>query len=125
MTSPSSQPVPQTAQLPPRRLSQLWFAEKLSRKKETATYSLLTLATARLLWITQVQRRRLKGPMNLVAPQLVVWAIFWPTALVCLQTGVKWADGVVVKSGLDRPSELQAEGKMERPEVDGDERRDS
>ncbi|KAK6085070.1 hypothetical protein SCUP515_00888 [Seiridium cupressi] len=121
---PSAHPTPPTAQLPPR-LSQLWFAEKLSRKKDTLTYSLLTLAAGRLLWITQVQRRRLKGPMNAVAPQLVVWAIFWPTALVCLRTGVKWADQLVVKSGLDQPG---AEGgRKQRPElaeVDGDERKD-
>ena len=90
------------------------------------TYSLVTLAAARLLWITQVQRRRLKGPMQIVAPQLVVWAIFWPTALVCLRSGVKWADALVIKSGLDRPSESIEQRRLrdERAEVDGDERRD-
>ncbi|KAH6653055.1 hypothetical protein BKA67DRAFT_659699 [Truncatella angustata] len=122
--SSTSQPSPQAAQLPPR-LSQLWFAEKLSRKQDVLTYSLLTLATGRLLYITQVQRRRLKGPMNVVAPQLVVWAIFWPTALVCLRSGIKWADKMVVRSGLDRPAEAKKHGKTEKAEIDGDERRDA
>lgn len=122
MASPA-QPNTQSAQSPPR-LSQLWLAEKLSRKQDALTYSLLTLAAGRLLWITQVQRRRLKGPMSAVAPQLVVWAIFWPTALVCLRSGIKWADKMVIKSGLDRPIEARAHGKMEKAEIDGDERKD-
>ncbi|KAF7524799.1 hypothetical protein G7054_g11296 [Neopestalotiopsis clavispora] len=126
-TPPTPPTPPATAQLPPR-LSQLWFAEKLSRKKDTMTYSLVTLAAARLVWITQVQRRRLKSPsMQVVAPQLVVWAIFWPTALVCLRSGVKWADSVVRKSGLDRPADLSTEERRlrdEKAEIDGDERRD-
>lgn len=60
--------------------------------------------------------------MRVVAPQLVVWSIFWPTALVCLRAGIKWADTYVVKSGLGLPSE--AAERREKPEVDGDERRD-
>ncbi|KAK6189656.1 hypothetical protein LQW54_013040 [Pestalotiopsis sp. IQ-011] len=123
--TPTQPTPPATAQLPPR-LSQLWFAEKLSRKKDAMTYSLVTIAAARLLWITQVQRRRLNGQMHVVAPQLVVWAIFWPTALVCLRSGVKWADQLVVKSGLDKPSASIEEKQLrsERAEVDGDERKE-
>lgn len=119
MSAPSASGV----QLPPRG-SQLWVAEKLSRKQNTLTYSLLTAAAGRLLWITQVQRRRLKGPINVVAPQLVVWSIFWPTTLVFLQSSIKWADKYVAKSGLDRPAELAEKKLQERPEVDGDERKD-
>lgn len=121
MSSTSPHPTPQPVELPPK-LSQLWLAEKLSRKKDTTTYSLVTIAAARLLWITQVQRRRLKGSMNIVAPQLVVWTIFWPTALICLRTGIKWADRMVAKAGLDQPGAPKE--KRERAEVDGDERKD-
>ncbi|KAI0123641.1 hypothetical protein BJ170DRAFT_686900 [Xylariales sp. AK1849] len=119
MASTQTPPQHPTAPLPPRG-SQLWFAAKLSRKKDTLTYSLLTCAAGRLLWITQFHRRGgLKSSPTAAAPQLVVWAIFWPTALVVLSTAAKWADSTVAKSGLERPVE-----KMPRPEVEGDERKD-
>ncbi|KAI1855090.1 hypothetical protein JX265_012278 [Neoarthrinium moseri] len=117
-SNPAQSHRPTAPPLPPRG-SQLWFADKLSQKKDPLTYSLITLAAARLVWITQVQGRKAKARSTAVAPQLVVWAIFWPTALVVLRTGVKWADTTVAKAGLKHPSE-----KPPRGEVEGDSRHD-
>lgn len=120
----SGAPPPPTITAPPRG-SQLWFAEKLSRKKDTLTNALLTIAAGRLLWITRGLRRwprpRVPTPAAAVAPQLVVWTVFWPTALVVLRTGARWADRVVARAGLDaRPADPDDRRRRPlRPEVGG------
>jgi hypothetical protein len=121
--------------VPPPWGSQLWFAEKLSRKKETLTRALLTVAGARLLWITRGLRRwpppKVPTPVTAFAPQLVVWTIFWPTALVVLRTGGRWADRVLERAGWGASTRAGVPTDPDdrwrrplRPEVDGDARKD-
>lgn len=127
-TNPPQLPTPTPSSSPDLpRGSQLWVADKLARQKDPLTYSLVGCAGARLLWITQLHRLR-RGPKpgrTVVGPQLVVWALFWPMALVMLRTGMKWADGAVAKAGLDRP--VEAGGRRAPPpraEIEGDARKD-